>query len=84
MKRLASSCICANGLCTTLPTIDNVSMKVKGLSCGWRSAVAKDWRRAGGGRERSFWAELIDIWALNLDPIFVSGEIDCVLFGDPP
>lgn len=37
-----------------------------------------------GGRERSFWAELIDIWALNLDPIFVSGEIDCVLFGDPP
>ena len=38
----------------------------------------------GGIQKRSFWAELLDILALNLDPIFVSGEIVCVLFGNLP
>ena len=37
-----------------------------------------------GFQERSFWAELLDVWALNLDPIFVSGEIDCVLLSNLP
>ena len=60
MKRLASSCICANGLCTTLPSIDNVSMKVKGLSCGRRSAVAKGCRREGV-QERSIWTRMFEI-----------------------
>lgn len=42
---------------------------------------------AGEGRgfqEWSFWAELSDVWVLNLDPIFVSCEIDGVLFGGLP
>lgn len=37
-----------------------------------------------GFQERFFWAELSDIWALNLDPIFVFGEVDSALLSNLP
>lgn len=72
-----------------LPSIDNVSMKVKGLSCGWRSAVVgvPPFPMTGEGRgiqKWPFWAELLDVWVLNLDPIFIFGEVGSVLFGGLP
>lgn len=44
-------------------------------------------QKVGEGRgiqEWSFWAELSDVWVLNLDPIFVSSEIDSALFAKLP
>ena len=37
-----------------------------------------------GFQEWSFRAELSDIWELNLDPIFVFGEVDSALLSNPP
>lgn len=43
--------------------------------------------KVGEGRgiqEWSFRAELSDVWALNLDPIFVFGEVDRILLSNLP
>ena len=71
MKRLASSCICANGLCTTLSSIDNESMKVLRPSRGLRPVASHDYRREGDSGI-PLRTELSDIRALNLDSNFVS------------